>query len=192
MIKIYFVRHLKTKGNYEKRYIGRTDEGLYEAEKQTQLTNLKGIQTVYSSPMKRCIETARLLAPGKAPVIIEGLKEIDFGEFENKCYEELKDNPDYISFIASNGTGSTPQGENAIAFKNRCCNAFAGIVQSFQKNSNPVILIVCHGGTIMSILERYEVQQRDFYDYQVKNGFGYEAEYNPETNKITIIKELIE
>lgn len=192
MIRIYLIRHLKTKGNYERRYIGRTDEGLYEADKQVFAGGLAGIQAVYASPMRRCTQTAKLLAPGFTPILEEGLKEIDFGDFEYKCYEELKDNPDYIRFIDSGGTGGIPNGEDAKAFKDRCCGAFMKITGSLLDSGNTVILVVCHGGTIMSILERFQEQGRSFYDYQVKNGFGYEAEFDPGTNKIKRIKELIE
>ena len=34
-------------------------------------------------------------------------------------------------------------------------------------------LLVVHGGTIMSIMERYVVSEKSFYDWHVKNGEGY-------------------
>ena len=53
-MKIYLIRHGKTKGNLEERYIGRTDEPLCEAGRE----NLKKyqypqVEMVFTSPMKR-------------------------------------------------------------------------------------------------------------------------------------------
>ena len=44
--------------------------------------------------MLRCRQTAEIIY-GKTDYIENDLRECDFGEFENKCFEELKDNPDY-------------------------------------------------------------------------------------------------
>ena len=52
MLNIIFIRHLKTKGNKEKRYIGTTDESLLKEEiEKVNINNYpKKIQKVYSSP----------------------------------------------------------------------------------------------------------------------------------------------
>ena len=67
-MKIYLIRHGKTKGNLEERYIGRTDEPLCEAGRE----NLKKYQYPQvesmglTSPMKRCMQTAETIYPGAA------------------------------------------------------------------------------------------------------------------------------
>ena len=53
--------------------------------------------------MKRCVETAKIINRQSEIVIIDNLKEIDFGDFEYKNYDELRDNPEYIKFIENNG-----------------------------------------------------------------------------------------
>ncbi len=191
MIKLYFIRHLKTKGNYERKYIGRTDEELADVSSQEVWRDVQGDTPVFSSPMRRCLQTAQLITPEATPTIIEEFKEINFGDFENKCYEELKDNPDYIRFIDSNGSGSIPNGEEATEFKKRCCVAFLQMIDLLIEKQQEEALIVCHGGTIMSIMERFDEDAKSFYDYQVKNGSGYEAEFDIEKQKIKIVKELI-
>ena len=40
------------------------------------------VDAVVSSPLKRCTETAKLIYPDKEPMILNGLIEYDFGEFE--------------------------------------------------------------------------------------------------------------
>ncbi len=49
---------------------------------------------------------------------------MDFGQFEGKNYEELKDNPDYQKWIDSNGTLPFPGGEPREQFIRRSMEGF--------------------------------------------------------------------
>ena len=63
-MKIYFIRHGATKGNREHRYVGTTDEPLLQEEIPTlQSKKMPPAARVYTSPKKRCIETAAILYP---------------------------------------------------------------------------------------------------------------------------------
>ena len=92
-MKIILIRHGMTEGNLKRRYIGTTDEDLINTD------CLKGdypkCERVVASPLKRCIQTAEYIYPNVDIEICDKLKECDFGDFENKSYEDLKDNPDY-------------------------------------------------------------------------------------------------
>ena len=71
-MKIVLIRHGATKGNLEKRYIGRTDEDLCgEGIKKLKEDTYAGIyppaQAVFSSPMKRCLSTAECIYPVQTP-----------------------------------------------------------------------------------------------------------------------------
>ena len=81
-MKIILIRHGMTEGNYKRRYIGVTDEDLRD-------TKCLGVEypdckRIVSSPMKRCVQTARFIYPDKPIGICEKLRECDFGDFENK------------------------------------------------------------------------------------------------------------
>ena len=85
-MQIYLIRHLKTQGNLERRYIGRTDESLVQTpEQEARIREMKGtlpdVEKVVASPMKRCLETAELLYTGIQLVTCENLRECDFGLF---------------------------------------------------------------------------------------------------------------
>jgi alpha-ribazole phosphatase len=43
---------------------------------------------------------------------------------------------------------------------------------------------VVHGGTIMSVMEKYAVPKGNYYDFQVKNGQGYITEFDGEKIKV--------
>lgn len=186
-MKIIFIRHGKTPGNLEKRYIGVTDEPLGEEG----ISELKSISypdcdIVISSPMKRCIQTAEIIYSDKKIVVGENLKECNFGDFEGKNYIELSANPDYQRWIDSGGTLAFPSGENPADFKKRCIKEFDKIVSEYAENA--VLAFVVHGGTIMSILEKYAYPKGGYYDFQVQNAHGYITEFD---GRIIIISEKI-
>ena len=80
------IRHGKTYGNTQGRYIGaRTDEPLCPEGKAALFkSSYPEAEFVYVSPMKRCIETAQCIYPGIPMEKNLLLKECDFGVFENK------------------------------------------------------------------------------------------------------------
>ena len=87
MIELYLIRHGKTYGNTLGRYIGITDESLCpEGREALQSYTYPQAEAVYASPMKRCLETAKILWPELPVQSFHKLRECDFGEFENKNY----------------------------------------------------------------------------------------------------------
>ena len=188
MAELILIRHGKTAGNLLGRYIGsRTDEPLCDEGREGLAgKKLPEVERLYVSPMKRCVETAEILWPGfdrKKMQKVTDLRECDFGDFENKNYKELSGNGDYQAWIDSNGTLPFPNGESMDAFKSRCLEAFARIVEGVSGAEQEWIAsgktgifragIVVHGGTIMAILEQYGYPKAAYFDYQVKNGCGY-------------------
>ena len=188
MAELILIRHGKTAGNLLGRYIGsRTDEPLCdEGREELAGKQLPEVERLYVGPMKRCVETAEILWPRfdrKKMQKVTDLRECDFGDFENKNYKELSGNRDYQAWIDSNGTLPFPNGESMDAFKSRCLEAFARIVEEVSGAEQEWIAsgktgifragIVVHGGTIMAILEQYGYPKAAYFDYQVKNGCGY-------------------
>lgn len=101
---IVLLRHSITAGNLVGRYIGTTDESLCpEGIQLLKTKKMPKAELVYTSPMKRCKETAALLWPGISQKIIESLRECNFGEFENKNYKELNGNPKYQAWVTAAG-----------------------------------------------------------------------------------------
>lgn len=175
---IWLLRHGKTKGNEEGRYIGATDEGLSPAGKEELLTGLlKGgypePDLLFVSPMKRCRETASCLFPKKPYILTEDFREISFGEFENKNCRELSHNPAYQAWIDSGGSLAFPGGEPLCEFKKRSAAAFLNAAGEAGKRKAAVMGVIAHGGTIMAVMEAFEGSGKDFYSWQTENGGGY-------------------
>ncbi len=164
-MKLYFIRHGATQGNREHRYLGCTDEGILEAEKERlrqKSRDFPVMDAVFASPYLRCRQTAELL----------------FGKNRTKFIEEFRDqelsgNADYQKYIDSGGTIGFPGGEQPEDFKFRCREAFRRCIREARKNRWEHVALVAHGGTIMAILEAFGYPRKGYFEYQVGNGCGY-------------------
>ncbi|HEX3075977.1 MAG TPA: histidine phosphatase family protein [Lachnospiraceae bacterium] len=174
MLRLYLIRHSMTEGNQRRCYIGRTDEPLCkEGITLLQERSYPEVEVVFTSPLLRCQETADYLYQKQDRIIIDQLQECNFGEFEGRNYEELKAEPEYIRWLASNGKIPFPGGEDPMEFRKRCVNGFDEVVAQCIDTEIQQAALIIHGGTIMAILERYARPGKDFYHWQVGNGEGY-------------------
>ena len=189
MLKLWLIRHGMTEGNRHQRYIGVTDEPLCE-EGRNLLSNVTypRVQALFVSPLRRCRETARILFGDQEQRVIELLAECDFGEFENKNYKELADNPHYQEWIDSNGTLPFPGGESKEECAARNLKGFEEVLEVLRNEGITEAALVVHGGTIMNIMETYALPKKAFYEWHVGNGCGYEVELEPEQWKKTAKK----
>lgn len=183
-VRLVLVRHGATKANEERRYLGKTEEalspraraGLQEAKA---LGLYPAVDCLFSSPMKRCLETAEILYPDRKPVVIPRWTEIDFGDFEGKNYSQLQGDARYQAWIDSGGRLPFPGGESREEFILRCREGFFEMLELFAEKcpeeeapkAAPTLGIIAHGGTIMALLSGF--CGGDYFDYQVANGGGY-------------------
>ena len=169
---IYLIRHGKTAGNLEGRYIGTTDEplcpqGIAELKART----YPPVSRVFVSPLKRCVETARLLYPTLPQTVVPALRECDFGLFEGKNYAELNGRADYQAWINSGGTLPFPGGESRTAFAARCVAGFQQAVAAMPAQEDAAFVV--HGGTIMAVMEACVRPPQEYFFWQVKCGEGF-------------------
>lgn len=160
MLEVILVRHGETDSNVEGRYLGWTDVPLNENGINQALwvkDKLKDmrIDYIYSSPLKRCRETAGIIneAHNSVALYSNDLKERNFGIFDNLTYEEIcKKYPtqkdlwenDWINYRIETG-------ESALEFHKRICGSIDSILR--QKHTG-VMLIVAHSGCIRSIIAK--------------------------------------
>ena len=99
--RIYLVRHGEI---YEEdeihRCLGHTDipmtkRGERQAEKTAKWFWDKDISVIYSSPLQRCVKTAQIISRQKEELrikirILDGLKEVDAGKWENLSFEAIR------------------------------------------------------------------------------------------------------
>lgn len=171
-MSVILIRHGRTRGNLEGRYVGsRTDEPLCAEG----IAELKGrawppADAVFVSPMRRCTESAKILYPALDPVTVDDFRECDFGAFEGKNYAELNGRSDYQAWIDSHGELPFPGGESREQMCARCERAFRELA---LLDGSRDIAIVAHGGTLMALMSEFALPRREYFDYQVRNGEGF-------------------
>lgn len=195
---IYLIRHGKTFANEQRLYCGSTDLGLSESGKEElqQLKKAGVYQEIpssvswFCSPMERAKQTLLLLFP-ESEVVYQvwlGLEECRFGRFEMHSYEQLKEDPEYIRWILDeSGLVACPGGESREANRCRVLESFQRLCQhlEFYKLSNAGV--ICHGGTIVTIMEHLCPGEKNFYEWQPAPGRGYRLKLQIEGEKKTVI-----
>ena len=147
--KVWLIRHGSTKGNLESRYVGTVDEdlderGILALNELREKVSYPKTDMVYVSFMKRCRHTAKILFPVALQVVVEGMHECDFGEFEYKSYNDLNGYPLYQDWVDSGGTKGFPGGETMEVFQDRVCRAFETIMNLEEKDylsENDIVLV---------------------------------------------------
>ncbi|WP_295072003.1 histidine phosphatase family protein [Ruminococcus sp.] len=186
-MRIDLIRHGKTAGNTELRYIGRTDEPLaFSGIAELMKIDYPQCGKLFCSSMKRCIQTAELIFPSVEMTICDELRECDFGDFEGKNYIELSMDSRYQRWIDSGGEAAFPNGEAPADFKKRCIDGFMKCIENADKDDH--LTFVVHGGTIMAILEHFAVPHKSYYDWHIANGHGYITEFDG--NNITVTEKI--
>ena len=181
---IHFIRHGAIDETLSGKYIGTTDPSLSDKGKLA----LKRLDfecdypagsALFTSPLKRCTQTARILYPDLKPLVIANLSECNFGEWEGKTADELKDDADFQKWLAGDNTVKPPRGESNADFVRRICRIFESIVEGLMKTGTTESIIITHGGVIMTLLAVYGLPQAKPFEWTMDNGFGYSVRVTP-------------
>ena len=166
---IYLIRHGRTEANEKHLYCGATDLPLTDtgrAELEKLHYDIKNVRFL-TSGMKRTNETLRILF-GEVPCEADPrFREVDFGVFEMRSYEELKDTPEYQTWLSGDNEANVPPGgESGEQMRQRVLAAFSGIRED--------TCIITHGGVIAAIMEHlFPRENKNRYEWQPKPGHGY-------------------
>ena len=177
--KLYLIRHGITKGNLEGRYIGTTDLPLCE-EGEGAIMSLKSldvypfVEKVYSSPLKRCLQTAEIIYPGKLLRRIDNISECDFGDYENKTQAELQNDEQYANWLKGGYDSAPPNGESFGHFTLRCLDGLEEIFKDMMENDITTAAVITHSGVIMNLLAGYGLPKMKPIDFACEQGHGFE------------------
>jgi len=153
------MRHGETEYHAEKRLLGRIDAGLNrrgreQARLAAEYFRDIDLAAVYSSPLSRCRETAQPVADmkGLAVQTVEGLMEVDMGEWDGRPLKELfeQDGERVGKWMRSPSTYPIPGGEDFNTVRERVIGAAAEITS--RHGGDDRILLVSHGGPIRGII----------------------------------------
>ena len=154
------------------------------------------VSAVFTSPLSRCTQTARLIYPNCEPIVINGLIEYNFGEFEGKTAEELQNHPVFPDWLAGKKGVEPPFGESNDEFANRIANAFIKIVDGLIETGFTHSAIVTHGGVIMALLTLFGLPQAPMHEWLTPGGCGYTIRITPslwsQGRKVEVIAQIPE
>ncbi len=193
-MELILIRHGMTEGNKEKRFIGVTDEPLAPEGKDLARRTahaLPAVEHVYRSPLLRCAQTAALLWPGVEDTVIGGLRETDFGPFEGRNHEELKDDPLYQRWVAAWGTGEFTVGESEESVRARACAGLARVLEDARAKGFSQVGVVSHGGTLRTLMWEYGYPAREkYYDWAFPNCGGYRVSIGNGPLPLEVLEEI--
>lgn len=170
---IALFRHGLTEANEKGAYIGWTDLPLSEKGKKHLSEDDGKYQLVFSSPLKRCKQTAELLFPENETVIIPELKEFNFGDWDGKTYEELKDDVMYQKWLSDPSKEKTPRGESLAEFESRILKGWEKVLKYIVEYRYSKVAIMTHGGVIRQLLTKLSEWPHSFFEWDVPCGSGY-------------------
>ena len=181
---IHFIRNALTDENLEGRYIGHTnvelsDEGKSQLRQMREDLVYPPVDALFTSPLKRCTETASILYPDNKPIVIEGMIEYNFGEFDNKTAEQLEKYEEFPRWLAGEKGVKPPYGESNEEFSKRVCDTFEKIAEGLMKTGTTSAAIITHGGVIMTILAAYGIPEYPMHEWLTPNGCGFTVKLNP-------------
>lgn len=158
---IYLVRHGENVANLTKEFSHRkidyslTPRGVLQAQQTAAFFKTQAIDAIYSSPLKRAVETAQIISETlQLPfTVLEGLREIHFGALEQA--------PDLLAawgvhnqilgaWLAGDPDRRFPEGEDQNELIHRVRGALQEAIKDRQGQR---IVVVAHGGLFRSAIE---------------------------------------
>lgn len=182
-MEIYLIRHGETDYNKAGRLQGVTDiplnsYGIELAEKTAKALETVPFDVIFSSPLIRAYETARILR-GNRPVPIiraEELIELSFGEYEGLvCRGEGYNipDPDFPKFFEDPEGCHAPPGGESIPHLMERTSSFLRSVMKAPKYQDSVLLMASHGAAIRGILSGlYKLPASSFWSVPVHKNCG--------------------
>ena len=165
---IHFVRHGMTEANVNGKFAGSgdlplCDEGIKKLKNLAENFEYPRAGEYYSSPMKRCVETCKILYPNVNFEIVDGFRECVFSGAD-----ELRDDPE-----------GAAKAETWDEIQKRVTKTFDSVVESMMRRGVTSATIFTHGGVIMTLLYCYGLPKAEFLDWMVDNGCGYSVRITP-------------
>ena len=188
--RIFLIRHGITEGNKKMWHYGWADIPLLdEGVEKIREYKREGVYPeisdgyFYTSGMIRTEMTFETIFGDREHKVIEDLKEINFGDFEKKTYDEIGDDVRYQNWVSdATGKAKLPNGESKLDFGERVLKGFTEVMNLHglkelshrhdRKDANSVV--VCHGGVIAAIMMmKFGDNWDDFFKWIPEPGRGY-------------------
>jgi broad specificity phosphatase PhoE len=160
-MRLILVRHGETDSNKASLALGRADielneTGRWQAQRLADALQTEPIAAVYSSPLRRALDTARAIAERHdlAVEVDEDLIEMDIGEMEGLTFQQVRErHPQFVQAWLGSGAAYQPMpgGESLLDVQERAWRALERICGSGERET---VVVVAHNFVILTILCR--------------------------------------
>lgn len=197
-MKIYLIRHTETFGNLDKKFNGITEseytqKGLRVKEKLINFIQNKDFECnqIYTSPISRAKNIASDIGIflGLEPIVIDELKEYNFGIFEGLSPKEAQDQypieydnwmNDSLNYVLENGESFTEKAKILHKW-----------LKNVLKSKYSSIIIVSHGAVIRALLSYLlNLDLKDTWHINIPLGGILEIEFNHDFGILNTLIDL--
>ena len=153
--RIILVRHGATEWSDASRHTGRSDlplsaAGRQEAEHLPAVLDLvvpRGTFQVFTSPLQRSTETARIALPGHQATVVDSLREWDYGSYEGRTALQIREDRPGWDLLRD----GTPDGETLRQVAARC-QSFIAKLERVAPGDTVVVFTHGHTGRVLTAL----------------------------------------
>ncbi|MBE6048949.1 MAG: histidine phosphatase family protein [Clostridium sp.] len=192
MTTVYITRHGQTLWNIDYRFQGQkdselTEKGINQAKLLSERMKDVHIDCIYASPLKRTVETAKVIRGDRNIEIIkeDGFRELSFGDYEGRTKEELvlegkgKEITDIFNYVEE---AKAPNGESLKELYDRVSKTLDSVL---DKQKGKTIFIVTHGAALLAIYKYFSEENKYYPKVMsqtsltkvVDKGEGFKFEY---------------
>jgi broad specificity phosphatase PhoE len=191
---LFLLRHAEVEASYHRIFGGRIDMELSPRghEQAAALANYlrpKSFDAIYASPMKRVQLTLAPLLVGRAqsPVILPGLREVDFGAWTGLNWEQVQKqfNVSAFDWLSQLEVGAIPDAESGKVFRARVEPCLEQILSAHPGQS---VAVACHGGTIRMLLSiLLDLPLRKTASFEVEYASLTQVRYQPSKTEVQLL-----
>ena len=169
---LWFVRHAQSEYNKKKLFTGwhdpsLTDHGVTMAQELKKEVDSETFTHVYSSPLQRAYQTAKILVDEKRIIVDDRIKERSYGDWSGLNKPEVKEQVGEKLFLSARRGWSTkpPNGESLEDVSSRV----SSFLETLPLSGN--LLVVSHGNTIRAISVLLGINKKeDISSYEIMTG----------------------
>jgi alpha-ribazole phosphatase len=155
--RLYLIRHGESQQNRLGNPLSGVNEtplspqGIRQCEYLQKHIDQFNIKSVYTSPLVRARQTARIVFSTIEPTIVEGLTEFDYGDYDGKVAGDYPDDPVLSQWLTAPGNLSFPGGGNVDVHAQAALHALTRIL---RHDDQDIIACVTHRTTIRLVAAR--------------------------------------
>lgn len=197
MTRLLLVRHGETELQSSLRYWGKTDvalgpSGWQQAEQLRDRLAMEKIDYIYSSELKRAVDTANIIAARHNLKVMTcpELREVDFGELEGLEFNEIHNQFPEVEqmWLTRNPSLVYPDGESLIEFENRV-SKFETRLKNHR--ADETILVAAHAGVLRTLIcQLLGLEMKNRWSLRVDLASLSIIETYPENNILCLLNDV--